>query len=150
MSRSELPKPCGSNQPAVTSMTSFFRLVSTTGKSLPPNSKITWRQAPHGEIGSAVSPVTASMAKSPGLQPCATALKNAVRSAQLHKPYAAFSTLQPRNTRPSLHSKAAPTLKREYGAYASSRPALASAISSCLFILSLSYNPQQRDTGVVP
>src|SRR5450830_962473 len=62
--------------------------------------------------------------------------ENAVRSAQLHRPYAAFSTLQPRKTRPSLHSSAAPTLKREYGAYASSRPALASAISSWLFIFS--------------
>ena len=47
--------------------------------------------------------------------PSLTALQQAVRSAQIVLPSAAFSTLQPVKTVPSSHSSAAPTEKREYG-----------------------------------
>jgi hypothetical protein len=60
---------------------------------LGPNSLMTWRQAPHGAVGTCVGvyTTTARMARSPA----EAAVKMAVRSAQLLKPYEAFSTLQP-------------------------------------------------------
>jgi adenylosuccinate synthase len=64
--RSQLPKACGSSPAGVVSSSSPFRLVSTTGSSLPPSSRVTWRQAPQGEIGPSVSPITARAVKSPG------------------------------------------------------------------------------------
>lgn len=45
--------------------------------------------------------------------PSLTALATAVRSAQMVGPKEAFSMLQPVNTVPSLHSRAAPTGKWE-------------------------------------
>ncbi len=48
------------------------------------NSAMTWRQAPHGEIGTAVSATTANMTKS--RTPAATAAQMAVRSAHWVNP----------------------------------------------------------------
>jgi len=45
--------------------------------------------------------------------PAETAENTAVRSAQVVRPYEAFSTLQPWNTLPLLLSNAAPTANRE-------------------------------------
>ncbi len=58
-----------------------------------PNSLITWRQAPHGIVGSVVGvyTTTARSERSPAVK----AVKIAVRSAQLHSPYDAFSMLVP-------------------------------------------------------
>src|SRR5574337_721527 len=62
------------------------RLPSSTGMSGPHSSAMTCRHAPHGLTGPGVSAITASAAKSPGLQPAAMAANSAVRSAQLHGP----------------------------------------------------------------
>ena len=57
-------------------------------------------------------PTTARRVKSSRC-PSLTAFTRAVRSAQMVEPKAAFSTLQPVNTVPSAHSRAAPTGKWE-------------------------------------
>src|SRR6202007_2416449 len=65
--RSAPPKALGSCSAAVVSRMSPFRLVSSTGSSLPPSSRITWRPAPPGAVGASVSPITTSCSKSPCL-----------------------------------------------------------------------------------
>src|ERR1700722_17878215 len=60
---------------------------------------------------------------------CATAVKIAVRSAQLVMPYDAFSTLQPRKILSVVVSSAAPTLNFEYGACAFFMARFAAALS---------------------
>ena len=70
-----------------------------------------WRHNPHGATGSAAS---LAMASRRNLWcPATTADTSAVRSAQKHAPYEAFSTLHPANTVPSSASSAAPTWKFE-------------------------------------
>jgi hypothetical protein len=60
------------------------------------------------------APTIAMAVKS--LYPSLIAFEKAVRSAHMLGEKAAFSMLQPLNTLPSAHSRAAPTLKCEYGA----------------------------------
>ena len=86
-------------------------------KSSDQNSLKTCKQAPHGIHGfvksSSALPATAIMLKS--WKPSETALKIAVRSAQLVRENEEFSILQPVKTLPSDVSRAAPTRKCEYG-----------------------------------
>ena len=65
-------------------------------KAFSPNSAITWRQAPQGEQGTLL-PLTTATARMTSLGDFvpATAVKIAERSAQLVRPYDAFSTLHP-------------------------------------------------------
>jgi CNT family concentrative nucleoside transporter len=96
-----------------TTSSGFSASTNSTGRSLE-NSASTCRQAPQG-----VWPPTVAMAMATNLRlPAATALNTAVRSAQIVKPYEAFSTLQPTKIWPSSVSSAAPTKNLEYGAYA--------------------------------
>src|SRR5204862_8121578 len=67
------------------------------------NSYSHWRQPPHGD---AVIPIAAM---SPGLYPSLTALTSADFSAQTPSGYAAFSTLTPSKSFPSVVCTTAPT-----------------------------------------
>ena len=84
--------------------------------SSPPNSAITWRQAPHGMncemslVAGASGHEMATVVRL--LHPAATAAKMATRSAQMVRPSEAFSTLQPQNTLPFAKT-AAPTRNLE-------------------------------------
>jgi hypothetical protein len=90
------------------------------------NSATTCRHAPQGD-----TPPTEAMASRENCcSPAATAEKIAVRSAQIVKPYEAFSTLQPRNSLSSGVRNAAPTRNFEYGANARRRAANAASTSS--------------------
>ena len=75
------------------------------------NSRSTWRHTPQGTQSSRLRPAITMRTKS--RCPSLTALATAVRSAQMVGPKEAFSMLQPVNTVPSLHSRAAPTGKWE-------------------------------------
>jgi hypothetical protein len=66
---------------------------------------------PHGGVGSFASVAIAIASKV--RSPRATAHANAPRSAHIPAGYAAFSTLQPSVTLPSVPSSAAPTRKAE-------------------------------------
>lgn len=77
------------------------------------NSAKTCLHAPHGNAG--VLPEEVIAIESISLQPSETALKTAVLSAQLLKPYETFSTLHPLKIFPLDVIKAAPTLNFEYG-----------------------------------
>ena len=78
------------------------------------NSSMTCRQIPHGGVGSSASVAITTASK---LRfPRATAADTALRSAQIPAGNEAFSTLQPSVMLPSVASRAAPTLKFEYGA----------------------------------
>src|SRR5207302_1274908 len=70
------------------------------------NSVNTWRQAPHGgaEAASAWTAIASNSAC-----PAPTAANTAFRSAQLVRPYEAFSTLTPVTTSPLESRRAAPT-----------------------------------------
>jgi hypothetical protein len=83
------------------------------------NSAKTWRHAPHGGHGAADMPPATAMATG-SKWPMETMPATALLSAQIVMPYEEFSTLQPKTTLPSDIKSAAPTLKREYGAYARS------------------------------
>ena len=80
------------------------------------NSLITCRHTPHGvqksvPLRSVGAPTIAIAVKS--LYPSLIAFAKAVRSAHILGEKAPFSMLQPLNTLPSAHSRAAPTLKCE-------------------------------------
>src|SRR5262245_60710959 len=77
------------------------------------NSTSTCRQAPHGEWPPGVATAIATQFFD---SPAATALTTADRSAQIVRPYEAFSTLQPVKILPEAVNSAAPTLNFEYGA----------------------------------
>src|SRR6266481_563693 len=102
-----------------------LRFARITGTS-PQNSQINWRQAPHGGVRTSVS-VTTEMASKPR-SPSLMALKMAMRSAQMVRPYVAFSTLQPPKILPEVARSAAPTRKLEYGACAFSLACFAAEI----------------------
>ena len=70
------------------------------------SSTSTCRHTPHGVHGPSVSATMAIAWKLPASWPSAIARNNAVRSAQLVGPYAAFSTLHPRCTSPRESSRA--------------------------------------------
>jgi len=76
-----------------------------------PNSEITWRHMPQGNVYCSLSLVTAMAAIS--VLPSETAFTTAVRSAQMVAPKEEFSTLQPVYILPSAVSTAAPTRKPE-------------------------------------
>src|SRR5262245_38429689 len=100
----------------------------STCKDAPPASHSSWRQRPHGVSGSPVAPSTHTKATSrPPPDPCNADTRP--HSAHNVRPYDAFSTLQPVTTRPSSTSAAAPTCKREYGAYARAATSRAAARS---------------------
>ena len=127
-------------------------LAHSIRKSGAQNSAITCLHTPHGvhrsdPCRSAGAPTMAIALKyfrqscsapMPCLRsPSLIAFTKAVRSAHIDGPNAAFSTLQPVYTLPSAHSNAAPTRKREYGAYDNCRAVSArrtSASSSNIII----------------
>src|SRR5207237_108292 len=90
------------------------------------NSLIVCRHDPQGGDGSSAS--LAIAISSNDVNPCATAAATATLSAQSASPYAAFSTLHPETISPVEASTAAPTRKREYGAYAFSIAAKAASL----------------------
>src|SRR5215211_2737649 len=95
-----------------------------------PNSRSTCRQAPQGRHGAAFGLKTATVLTVRSAAEAATMPAMAFRSAQMAKPYDAFSTLHPVNTMPAPVRTAAPTEKLLYGAYARSATSRALA-SSC-------------------
>ncbi len=90
-----------------------------TRRSGPPCSISSCRQRPHGVTTSPL-PVATSATSCP--PPVKCKLPSSEHSAHKVSPSDAFSTLQPTTIRPSSTNAAAPTRKREYGAYAR-RPA---------------------------
>src|ERR1043165_7757490 len=99
----------------------------------PPNSHRICRQAPHGGVGAFVSATTAM--RENRRSPSEIALTMATRSAQIVRPYVAFSTLQPVMIRPSGVWRAAPTLNPEYGACAFSRTLRAASTRALVSII---------------
>src|SRR6266545_7673989 len=106
------------------------------------NSLIVCLQDPQGGDGSSDS--LAIAISSNDVSPCATAAATATRSAHSASPYAAFSTLQPVTISPLEASTAAPTRKREYGAYAFSIAAKAASLNLPPSILSSVTAPSAR------
>ena len=108
----------------------MVRMPETVSSSIPgiACSYSSWRQRPHGM----------SVLPSPSTQTNATSLPppdmnrslTSEHSAHSVTPYEAFSMLQPETIRPSETSAAAPTRKREYGAYARCIASVAAARSS--------------------
>src|SRR5205807_4224642 len=86
------------------------------------NSRKTWRQPPHGELGGDVSVHTATASSFSA--PASTAAAIALRSAHTPSGYDAFSTFTPSKICPFTRT-AAPTRNFEYGAYARARAAAA-------------------------
>src|SRR3954469_22984585 len=111
------------------------RFASSTSRS-PANSQRIWRQAPHGGVGSSVSATTETRRNF--VCPSESALNIATRSAQMVRPYVAFSMLQPVMIIPSAVSSAAPTLNPENRACAFRRAFRAAAINA--FVASLDGN----------
>jgi len=112
--RSVSERDCGPNAPGSNrSMRDSRRSVPRLQlimKHRGPNSFKTCRHAPHGGVREVVGvyTTTAVILDSPS----DTALKTAVRSAQLVRPYEEFSTLHPEKILPELVHTAAPTAKR--------------------------------------
>jgi len=94
------------------------RMPDTVSSSIPgsANSYSSCRQRPHGMIVSPSLLTHTNATSSPPPDMCRSPTR--AHSAHSPTPYEAFSTLQPDTMRPSLTSAAAPTLYREYGAYA--------------------------------
>jgi hypothetical protein len=89
----------------------FWSVAMCTGVSSQANSASTCRQAPQGNAGVLPSATTAIAARR--LAPAAMAADTALRSAQMVRPYEAFSTLHPVKTLPSSEATAAPTRNSE-------------------------------------
>jgi hypothetical protein len=89
------------------------------------NSRIRWRQPPHGVPGVSPAATVTISAMTGTSADWATIIAIAPASAQVPSGYDAFSTLQPVNTSPAVVRIAAPTGNLEYGLCDLSRTALA-------------------------
>src|SRR5450830_1617177 len=106
----------GPNASGSTSVIGLIPLTVSTSRPGPPCSHRSCRQRPQGM---SALPWASTHAKATSRPPPLTcSADTSAHSAHRVRPYDAFSTLQPTTIRPSSTSAAAPTGKREYGAYA--------------------------------